>query len=297
MAVSPSMCGQTSLFAARIGDWTWEAVSKACDIDVLTATSPAGHPAYLSFYSYRLIGSRAVYPTRFTFGDRLAVSSRVFGLGGESVLTLHRIASAGQARQDDGAGPVQLEASEAYEHPDPDCLYVENVNRWVSRAGATGNTALVRGSPAGFRQDRLPRLPPQYSPRALCAAARRTGTLATGLHECHERMGKPFETHYRVDPVRDLNGAGLLYFATYFSIVDSAVFAAWRAMGRPDRQFARRRIIDQRLCYFGNADAGSALAIAVTTYRSRTDPLGEMTDVSIRDDRSGRLLALSLLHQ
>src|SRR5437588_4159289 len=90
--VRPAMCGHNALFVGQIGDWTWDAVSALCGTDVLRARNRAGTPTYLSFYYYRIRGSRRFHLRTPTFGDTLHVASRLFDFGSEAVLTLHRIA-------------------------------------------------------------------------------------------------------------------------------------------------------------------------------------------------------------
>ena len=89
--VRPGMCGHNSLFVGQVGDWTWDAVSALCDMDALRATDPSGAATYLSFYYYRVRGSRRFHLRTPSFGDRLRVTSRLFDFGSESILTLHRI--------------------------------------------------------------------------------------------------------------------------------------------------------------------------------------------------------------
>nr|WP_218893099.1 LnmK family bifunctional acyltransferase/decarboxylase [Streptomyces sp. 1331.2] len=156
--IRPGMCGHNSLFAGQVGDWTWDAVGEACGTDVLRARSAAGTPAYLSFYYYRVRGSRRFHLRSPAFGDELHVASRVFGFGSESVLTLHRISRSPEA----AAEPIEPEGFYAF--ADPDSLYVENFNRWVSRTAEGSNEGLARSSPPDFRYRHLPVVPEEYSP-------------------------------------------------------------------------------------------------------------------------------------
>lgn len=141
VVVSPGMCSGGSLIFGRIGDWTWEAVAAACRTNVHAARTAEGRPAYLSFYYYRVRGGKTVHPHGLTFGDELQVSSRVFQFGSRSVLTLHRLAPA-----ELGLADLPLDPVEVYERPHPDCMYVENFNRWISRSRPDSNRGLDRKS-------------------------------------------------------------------------------------------------------------------------------------------------------
>ncbi len=286
--VTPGMCGPNSLFVGRLGDWTWDAVSASCDVNAYTARNERGDPTYLSFYYYRVRAGAAFHPLAITFGDRLQVVSRVFGFGSESVLTLHRL------RRDDGRPPEPLDPDAFYGDTDPDSIYVENFNRWISRSHPDSNTGLVRASPAGFRHEHLPRLPDAFSPRPVYARARARSTFAPPDDAPGPDGGAVrFAVDYPVEASRDLNGVGLLYFASYFSVVDWAVLRLWRHLGRDHRQFLRRVVLDHQLCYVGNADADAVLRVGLTIRPAPGTPGTEIVDTVIHERSSDALLAVS----
>lgn len=296
--VRPGMCGHNSLFVGQVGDWTWDAVSALCGVDTLRATDPSGAPTYLSFYYYRVRGSRRFHLRTPSFGDRLRVTSRLFDFGSESILTLHRITPDGGGTP----GGERVDVDEFYRFADPDCLYVENFNRWISRSAARSNENLVRSSPVGFRHQHLPGLPERYSPRVACHRAR------TGLSFLdpagYRPEGPPWTVDYEVDISRDLNGVGLLYFASYFALVDWALLRFWRWLGRTDAAFLDRVVLDQQLCCLGNTDGGRILTMTLRRWRPvvATPPgaagiLGaEAFDVVLRERDGGRVLAVCTLH-
>lgn len=95
---------------------------------------------------------------------------------------------------------------------------------------------------------------------------------------------------YQVSASRDLNGVGLLYFASYFSIVDWAVLCMWRHLGRPASSFLRRRVLDRQLGFIANANADDTLDVEVTSHR---DAAGlDVVDVTLRQ-QDGGLLAVA----
>ncbi|MGC4806661.1 LnmK family bifunctional acyltransferase/decarboxylase [Micromonospora sp. DT233] len=301
ITVTPAMCGYNSLFVGQVGDWTWQTVSELCGTDAFTARDETGAPTYLAFYYYHLRGSAEMHLRRFTFGDRLRVLSAAYGYGSESVLTLHRIAMADTP----AARARELDPVEFYERPRADCLYVETFNRWVTRSVARSNRDLVRSTPVDFRHEHLPTLPERYSPRAVYHRARTARTFdedfggASGGGEVGGGAGggelvvDGHRSTYRVDPTRDLNGVGLVYFAAYFSIVDAAVWRLWQFLGRGEDDYLAMRITDERLCYLGNADAGTTLGL---TSRLRRRPSGaEVVDVVVEEHGTGRLIAVATL--
>ncbi len=285
--VTPAMCGHNSLFAGQLGDWAWDAVSAACGVNAYRAHDHDGTPTYLSFYYFRIRAGRRLHPLAVTFGDRLQIVSKVYGYGSESVLTLHRIA------YEDGTAAEPIDPESFFKPDDSDFLRVEIFNRWISRATPGTNRGLVRASPVGFRHEHLPVLPEEHSPRRAYGHARAHGTFdpsgATGQREW-------FTVDYPVEPSRDLNGVGLLYFASYFSIVDWGLLRLWRSLGRPDGAFLTRTVLDQRMCYLGNADADSVITVSLAV-RPRSSPLeGEVVDAVLRDSELGVVLAVAALH-
>ncbi|MEO3808342.1 LnmK family bifunctional acyltransferase/decarboxylase [Sphaerisporangium sp. B11E5] len=287
--VKPGMCGHNSLFVGNLGDWTWETVSELCGTNAFDATNADGAPTYLSFYYFHIRASRGMHVNGLTFGDRLDVTSRLFDFGSESILTLHEVRPEGSR-----AGPVDPDAF--YRFDDPRCIYVENYNRWITRSRPGSNEDLVKSSPVGFRHDHLPRLPDAYSPRRVYNHARNRLTFLDGLPAGRVPLAPGFTVDYPVEPSRDLNGVGLLYFASYFSIIDWALLRFWRRLGRDTAAFLDRVVLDHRLCYLGNADADSVLRVSMDAWGTADAPGDEIVNLVIRDRDSGRTLAVSTLH-
>lgn len=288
VTITPHMCGGSSSIFAQLGDWTWEAVTAACGANVYDARTPDGHPAYLSFYYYHVSGSDRRHPHGLTFGDELTVTSRVFDFGSESVLTLHRLAPATVSEE-------LFDPDEFFENRRSDSLYVQNFNRWVARSRSDSNAGLMRCSPPDFSCDRVPRLPDRYSPRAIAARARKNASFHPEGVVGYVRA-ESFSMPYDLDLVHDFNGVGLVYFASYFSIVDTALLRLWRQLGRDDRRFLGRKVLDQKLGYFGNADAGERLWLSVHLWRRKERAGDEIAEVCVREERTGRLLAVSSIH-
>jgi probable biosynthetic protein (TIGR04098 family) len=296
LVIKPGMCGHNSLLVGQIGDWTWDTVSETCGVDVYTARGVGGQPSYLSFYYFHIRSGTTLDPSALSFGDRLEVTSRVFGFGSESVLTLHRLRRVGPDARAGTNGDPGLDPDEFFTAPRPDSVYVQNFNRWISRSRPDSNKALVSCSPAEFEYRHLPTLPKKFSPRLTCGRAR----AARSFHDPGRDPGwdpliAGYDVEYPVDITRDLNGVGLLYFASYFSIVDRALLALWRHRGRDDRVFLRRAVLDHQMCYLGNADLDSVLRIRLSAWRNRANHQEEIWNAAMEDRASGRALAVCTL--
>lgn len=288
--VAPGMCSGGSLFFSRIGDWTWETVAASCGMNVHAARTSEGMPAYLSFCYFHVRGGDVIHPHGLSFGDELQVSSQTFQFGSQSVITLHRIAPAGLQLPD-----RDLDPAEVYENPHPDCLYVESFNRWIARSSAGSNQRLALAAPRSFAYHDLPHLPNAYSPRTLVGRARTTGSFHPDGPSGFVEAVPAQTTEYTLDVVRDFNGAGLMYFAAYFSVFDTALLRLWRSLGRTDKEFLRRKVADQRIGYFGNADPGAIFDITVRTWRSAARPYRELADMAMHDKATGKLIAVTAI--
>ncbi|MFD7501462.1 LnmK family bifunctional acyltransferase/decarboxylase [Streptomyces sp. NPDC059850] len=291
MTVEPGMCGPTKAFAACVGDWTWESVSDACGFDVFNARDDQGRPTYLSFYYYRITSGGSFNLKQLTFGDRLEVQSQVFNTGRRSVLTVHRLRRITGPEDDYVIAP--FEVSEAYTRHREDCIYVENLNVWVSRRGTQTNVGLAHSPPVGFDNTVLPTLPDAYSPRFLCNQARSQHVFPDPVTDSWPRRGPDFAVEYPIDITLDVNGAGLLYFASFFSIAEHAQLKQWRSLGRSDRAFLDRVIRDARICYLGNADLDTTLRLRLRSVHHPQDPAEEKTDIVIDDLSTDRTIAVA----
>lgn len=292
LTVKPAMSGHNSLFVGQIGDWTWDTVAALCGTNVFSAVNSAGAPTYLAFYYFHLRSSPALHVTGLTFGDRLEVSSTLFNFGSESILTLHRISREG--RNESPLRPPDLE--EFYDAPRSDCLYVETFNRWIARSREKSNQDLIKSSPVDFRHAHLGVLPDRYSPRVAYSYARANHTFHDPQSPGYVAVSEGFETEYRIDITRDINGVGLVYFASYFSIIDGALLRLWRHLGRSAQSFLNRIVLDQKLCYLGNADMDSLIRITLRSWRKIDDPGQEVFNVVLEDRESMKVIAVSTLH-
>lgn len=286
VTVKPGMCGHNALLISQIGDWTWEAVSRLCGVNAFRAADRAGNPTYLSFYFIQILGDRDFHLRTPTFGDCLQVVSTCYGFGSESIVTLHRLAHA------DRGLPPELSAEELLAVRHPGCLYVQTVNRWIRR-GTRGNKELYTAAPIGFHHAHLEILPPTLSPRLAYDTARRRGEFAS---EAGFRPSCEWTMLYEVDAARDLNGVGLLCYATYFLITDSMLGKVWRLLGRSDRSFLDRVIVNTRVCFLGNTEPGTILAVRIRRSVKGPGDVAERFDVQIVEEDSRQILAVAALN-
>lgn len=289
--LTPSMCGYNCLFLAQVADWTWETVSTTCRTDMYREKNEGGLPTYLSFFYLRVCAGPAIQMHQFTFGDVIDVVTTAFNFGTESMLTLHRIGRASQ----NGSPPRPVDPFEFYERRDEGCLYVESVNRWITRSRPESNEALVKSSPERIATRHLPVLPDRYSPRLSYDIARKAETFHDVASPHYEPVVEEFAVDYTIDAARDLNGVGLVFFASFASMIDSALLKLWRHLGRDVHSFLGRVVRDRRICYTANAEIDSTLRLTFRSWRRRDDPREEVFNVVFRDTARDRVVLVSTL--
>jgi probable biosynthetic protein (TIGR04098 family) len=290
--LTPSMCGYNCLFVAQLADWTWETVSTTCGTDMYREKNGGGLPTYLSFFYLRFSAGPATQMHHFTFGDVIDVVTTAFNFGTESMLTLHRIS---RASGNGSSPPRPVDPVEFYERRDDGCLYVESLNRWITRSKPASNEALVKSSPEGIATKHLPVLPDRYSPRLSYDFARKAGTFHDLASPDYEPVVEEYTIDYAIDAARDLNGVRLVFFASFVSIIDSGLLKLWKHLGRDVHSFVSRVVRDRRICYVANAEIDSALQLTFRSWRRRDDPGQEVFNVVIRDPARDRLVLVSTL--
>lgn len=290
VTLTPAMCGHNCLFLAQVADWTWGTVSTVCGTDMYREKNESGMPTYLAFFYLRTLSGPSIQMHTLTFGDVLDVVTTAFNFGSESILTLHRISRP----SNDGASQRPVDPVEFYERRDADCLYVESLNRWITRS-RPGNEGLVKSSPEGIVTSHLPVLPDRYSPRIVYDVARKAETFHDVASPHYEPVVEEYALEYTIDAARDLNGVGLVFFASFASIIDSALLKLWKHLGRDVQSFVTRVVRDRQICYTANAEVDSTLRIAFRSWRRRDDPREEIFNVVIRDAARDRLVLVATL--
>ena len=188
-----------------------------------------------------------------------------------------------------GAGP-RPGADAVARHP-----YIRFSNIFITPEA--GNSRLRVGAPANADFSGLPALPNDENPFHLTKEAETSGRL--GIIDADwtpaDRQSE-FAHRYAIDPDRDTNGAGLVYFANYVAFMDAAERAA--LAGNCRRNFAPAEIAGRatelrRVAYYGNVDVTDSISTAVSLFVRADDPKRVGIRYAIRRDADGRLICLS----
>jgi probable biosynthetic protein (TIGR04098 family) len=271
VTLTPSMTGHNDLFLAQVADWTWESVSAMCGTETYRERNEHGSLTFLSFVYLRISAPPDLQPHHFTFGDAIDVVTTAYRSGNDAIVTRHVVTHASRS------------------------LSIETLNRWVTRSRPDSNE-LVRSTPQGFDTSNLPILPDDESPRAAYDLARKAGTFHDVNSPDYELFVDDFAVDYTIDAARDLNGVGLVFFASFASIIDSALLRLWRHLGRDTTSFLSRIVREQQIAFTANAAIDATLRITLRAWRRREDPRDEVFNVVVRDPARGRVVVVSTLH-
>lgn len=262
--VSLGMCGENSLFVGRIGDWTWDVVARLCEVNPYNAKNKNNEPTYLSFCYYHIQGSSSIHLRSFGIGSELDILSSLYKCDPVSLHTVHRICQSCDSTNDE-----QVTMSEIYNNPRKNCLYVENYNRWISRAHLGDNEDLLKIQPQDYKYEHLPQIPEEYAPWNVYRRAITNNTFweeGKNDHLVHQHTST-----YKINITRDINGVGLLYFATYFTIFEEAILQLWLSMGKEKHSFIVKKIVDQKICYLGNCNYNTNLTIQSKAWKKDSE--------------------------
>lgn len=124
-----------------------------------------------------------------------------------------------------------------------------------------GPQQLKMSQPENCDFDRILELPSQPDSLDICRAAKVEGTFQ-GPDSNPGNLGSR-DVKYQLDPDRDANGAGLIYFANFVCYLDFAERALLDDVEAPEDMVDARSTYWRRLGYFGNAKATDLLRIMI----------------------------------
>lgn len=147
-----------------------------------------------------------------------------------------------------------------------------NSNHWIRASNVfiyqeRGPSKLSLAVPVNVEFRGMPELAEQPDSLALCRQAKANGSFSDSKPGEIELYAGEREFVYQIDVDRDLNGAGLVYFANFISFLD---LAERRVLSEfedpvPASLLDARSTYYRRIGYFGNAQSTDRLHILVKT--------------------------------
>lgn len=147
-------------------------------------------------------------------------------------------------------------------------------------------------TPANARLEAIPALPTRPESYRLVREAEVRGVFFEPSPGIRPLWTPSHATTIPINPDRDLNGVGLLYFANYVAFMDAAERAALEGRGG----FAAgaldgRATVRRRIGFYGNARPSDTLVVEVDAFA--LDAARLLIDHRVRRQSDGRLIAIA----
>lgn len=259
------------LLLMHAGHLFWSAIARAARRRLSSLRSASGEKIYATFYYIEEDFPAGMPLSTFKVDDelRFVVALRAFkNLAMDGRMLFDEARRLPRTVQPIAAGP----------HP-----FIRLASIFTERAA--GNRRLKIAAPVDADFSGLTPLPDRENAFHVTRAAEQSGELGLIGEEWMRSSAHPAESRYTVDPDRDTNGAGLLYFANYAVILNIAEREALHGIGRDLRQ--------RRLAYYGNAEPNEVLRITADVF-TRKDQRGAVAVRSrVHRDTDDQLICLS----
>lgn len=262
---------------AHVQDLQWTEIGHLVGTPASKLRDAEGREVYASIYYVEIdrlpeSGLRAFGPD-----DDLEVLSALGRFGSTMLEVDHHLVPAGSV-------PDPVPASL------PSAPRVRLSNVLVALGG--GPDDLKIASPANARLDAIPMLPTQPASYRATREAQSRGVFAPPPPDAHP-LGTPgFAIALPINPDRDLNGVGLLYFANYVAFLDAAERAALVASGAfAPAALDGRVTLRRQIGFYGNCRASDTLGIEVDAFALGADRL--LVHHRVRRQSDGRLIAVA----
>jgi probable biosynthetic protein (TIGR04098 family) len=242
------------LALAHLGHLYWTSIARAIGCPLSALRSRTGSEVYATFYFIEEIFPESALLDTFRLDDALDIQVRLRTFKGVSVegeITFD------DARRPRGGG-------------DGDVPRVRLASIFITPAA--GNSALRIAVPANGDFSDLPPLPPADNPHHITKLGAESGALGLLDSEWEPTPGNPVEDQQAIDPDRDSNGAGLVYFANYVAFMNRAERAAMNGAGLPEVDVLNRAVRARRIAYYGNVNLTGHLRTRVAAFRTRRRP-------------------------
>jgi len=268
---------------AFTGDQRWFDIGAATGTPAAKQQDNEGRSVYASFYFVEItdLGDRGLA----TFGpdDEIEVVGTLARYGRTMLDGEHRLFRAGFLPDE---LPMIL----------PPAPRIRLSNVFVCEGNGPDDLKIT--TPGNARLEDIASLENEPDSYAIIRTARRTGHFWEKHRDALPLWEGARTVVYRIDPDRDVNGVGLIYFANYVSFMDYAERVALEESGafRPT-ELDGRSTLRRRIGYYGNAQRHDTLEVDVEAYRTASRPERITLHHRIRRPSDGRLIAVSTVEK
>ena len=273
----------------QAGHLHWSSIAATIGMPLSRLRTASGGEVYATFYFIEEVFPDGSPIDSFRLDDtlRFRIAQRGFkGIAIEGQIIFDRIERL--AALTDDPAPLAPSAGRGI-HP-----YVRFGNIFITPE--LGNRQLRVAAPANADFSGFAVLPNGENPYQLTRAARACGQLDLLDERWEPGADDPegIAVPYAIDPERDTNGAGLVYFASYFSFMAAAERVAAAACPVPAIRDADGRLVQsRRTAYYGNVDVAGRLRTHVRFFQRPDQPSLVGVRYAIHRDEDDVLICLS----
>ena len=264
---------------AHAGDLRWQDVGVATGVPASLQRDADGRPVYASFYFVDVDGFSERGLGGFGPDDRVEIVSTLSRFGRSMLDGEHALYDAGRL-------PAELPAVL------PAAPRVRLSNVFVCED--TGPDDLRITAPANSRIEDVPASAAEPDSYRLVKEGRRDGRFFAPAADLDPLWREARTVVYPINPDRDVNGVGLVYFANYVAFMD---FAERRALEQSGAYAAAeldgRATLRRRIGFYGNARRHDTLEVEVEAWVARAERHRLLLHHRIRRSTDGRLIAVS----
>ena len=244
------------LLLMHAGHCQWTSIARAIGMPLSALRTSVGGEVYATFYYVELRFPHGRSNADFALDERLRFLV--------SLRSYKGMAIEGRIRFDH-ADRMPADAAGADAHPQ---LHFAN----IFITPEAGNSRLRVAVPIGVDFSRIPVLPNDENPYHITQRAAETGRLGVlGDDWVPAGDGGPIEYGHAIDPDRDSNGAGLVYFANYVAFMDAAERHALAVAIPSAPQTAPRPTLHRRIAYYGNVTLDGRIRVSVERFSREGD--------------------------
>jgi probable biosynthetic protein (TIGR04098 family) len=270
--------GETALLAF-IGDLRWTDIGTVTGRPASLQRDAEGRPVYASFYYVEITDLPERGLGAFQPEDEIEIVGTLSRYGRSMLDGEHYIYAAGTL-------PAELPAVL------PPAARIRSSNVLVCEGKGPDDLRIT--TPANGRIENIPATPEEPDSYRLIKEARQVGRFFEAPADAARLWPGARTVTYRINPDRDVNGVGLIYFCNYIAFMDYAERVTLEESGayRPT-ELDGRATFRRRIGYYGNAQRHDTLEIEVEALRPATPPGRLLLHHRIRRPADGRLIAVS----
>jgi probable biosynthetic protein (TIGR04098 family) len=245
----------------HLGHLRWLSFERFAGVPTARVADSKGRRLYATFYFIDIAFPLSAPANAFRENDRVLVLGDLSAYG-RNILDGHfAIYRAGDRRADEWGVPEPASQGRFLEAGIP---YIRLSNIFIQQEQGPEKLRIGQPANADFSKIRATREAPEGHERNR--EAKESGRFFDPPPGSLPRSPQPVTFVHPVDPDRDVNAAGLVYFANFpafFDVAERRALAALPAGGLPKEFADRRGTLRRRIAFFGNARTDEALRMTV----------------------------------